>query len=159
MLCTLLLLLPTNFPRHWGIGLPAGRAFTRDNRSSRLTVVFLGLSLLIAAIWSSAVAAALAAGGMWFIWTILCRCNVDAVLFADYALFEAAAAQLVKKYKSTGGQTLVVKLVKQWRTIQGFRRFLVLVRTHYGCPYYACELVGSFRGDLLYGRYKEYLLE
>ena len=90
-----------------------------------LTVVFLGLSLLVAAIWSSAVAAALAAGGMWSIWTILCRCNVDAVLFADYALFEAAAAQLVKNYESTGGQTLVVKLVKQWRAIQSFRRFLV----------------------------------
>jgi peptidoglycan hydrolase-like protein with peptidoglycan-binding domain len=90
-----------------------------------LTVVLLGLSLLIAAIWSSAAAAALAAGSMWFVWTILCRCKVDPVLFTGYAPFEAAAAQLVKNYESTGGQTLVVKFIKHWRAIHGFRRFLV----------------------------------
>ncbi len=90
-----------------------------------LTVVLLGLSLLIAAIWSSAAAAALAAGSMWFVWTILCQCKVDAVLFTDYAPFEAAAAQLVKNYQSTDGQTLVVKFIKHWRAIHGFRPFLV----------------------------------
>jgi peptidoglycan hydrolase-like protein with peptidoglycan-binding domain len=100
-------------------------ALKRQRWQGLLTLVLLGSSLLIAAIYSIAVATAMVAGGMWFIWIVLCRCNIDAELFADYARFETAALQLAKRYESTGGQPLLVKFVRHWRTLHGRLRFLV----------------------------------